>query len=279
MTAIVALANLKGGVGKTTLTLHLAHEAASRGLKVLVIDIDGQCNATEWLTGRNDTTRPELSVADVLDTAIPTANRATLADVRIPTKRDGIDLIPAAPVGEMAAINSALEGAKLREMVLTKALRPIADEYDVILIDCPPAINVLTLNAHVAATTGVVLVASPSEGAYRGIREMVKEIDLANDEDDGLGAILAAPIEFTGIVINDVDRRIKQHNEYVERITRLAEQIDAPILGEPIPHLAFIPAAAVAGMGLDQLPDARAAYIREQVAAVVDTITGQGANQ
>src|SRR5699024_12182190 len=95
----------------------------------------------DWLTGRNDTTRPDRSVADVLDPAIPTANRATLADVRIPTKRDGIDLIPAAPVGEMAAINSALEGAKLREMVLTKALRPIADEYDVILIDCPPEIG------------------------------------------------------------------------------------------------------------------------------------------
>lgn len=276
MTAIAALANLKGGVGKTTLTLHLAHEAASRGLRVLVIDVDGQCNATEWLTGLNDTNRPELSIADVMDTDIPKAERATLADVRIPTKRDGIDLIPAAPVGEMATLNSTLEEATLREMVLTKALRPIAHEYDVVLIDCPPAINVLTLNAHVATTAGVILVASPTEGAYRGIREMVKEIDLANDDDDGPGEILDSPIAFTGIVINDVDSRIKQHNEYVDRIGRLATQIDAPILGNPIPHLAFIPAAAVAGMGLDQLPNARATYVREQVAAVLDAITTQG---
>lgn len=276
MTAIAALANLKGGVGKTTLTLHLAHEAASRGLRVLVIDVDGQCNATEWLTGLNDTNRPELSIADVMDTDIPKAERATLADVRIPTKRDGIDLIPAAPVGEMATLNSTLEEATLREMVLTKALRPIAHEYDVVLIDCPPAINVLTLNAHVATTAGVILVASPTEGAYRGIREMVKEIDLANDDDDGLGEILDSPIAFTGIVVNDVDSRIKQHNEYVDRIGRLATQIDAPILGNPIPHLAFIPAAAVAGMGLDQLPNARATYVREQVAAVLDAITTQG---
>lgn len=276
MTAIAAFANLKGGVGKTTLTLHVAHEAASRGLKVLVIDIDGQCNATEWLTGLTDTNRPELSIADVLDLDTPKNKRASLADVRVPTRREGIDLIPAAPVGEMAAINSALEGSTLREMVLAKALRNIAEEYDVILIDCPPAINVLTINAHVAATSGIVLVASPTEGAYRGIREMVKEVDLANDPDDGLGEILPTAIQFAGIAVNDVDRRVNQHTEYVDRLGRLAEQIDVPILGNPIPHLAFIPAAAVAGLGLDQLSDTRAAYVREQVAAILDTITAGG---
>lgn len=279
MTAIAAFANLKGGVGKTTLVLHVAHEAASRGLKVLVIDIDGQCNASEWLAGFTDTTRPELSIADVLDLDTPKAQRASLEDVRIATRREGIDLIPAAPVGEMAAINSALEGATLRELVLTKALRKIAGDYDLILIDCPPAINVLTINAHVAATNGIVLVASPTQGAYRGIREMVKEIDLANDPDDGLGEILPDEIGFAGIVVNDVDRRVNQHNEYVDRLSRLAEQINVPILGDPIPHLAFIPAAAVAGLGLDQISDTRATYIREQVAAILDSLIPEGAQR
>lgn len=273
MPSIAAFANLKGGVGKTTLVLHVAHEAASRGLKVLVIDMDGQCNASEWLTGRSDTDWYTRTLADVLDLDTPKDQRASLADVRVPTRREGIDLIPAAPVGEMTAVNSALEGATLREMVLTKALRKIAAEYDVILIDCPPAINMLTINAHVAAASGIVLVASPTQGAYRGVREMVKEIDLANDPDDGLGEILPDEIQFAGIVVNDVDRRINQHTEYVERLERLAAQIDVPLLGHPIPHLSFIPAAAVACLGMDQLSDSRAAYVREQIGAVLDTIT------
>lgn len=273
-TSIAAFANLKGGVGKTTLALHVAHEAAHRGHRVLVIDIDGQCNASEWLTGRVDDNWYQQTIADVLDTETRTEERSTLADVRVPTRREGIDLIPAAPVGEMADVNSSLEGATLREMVLTKALRKIAHEYDVVLIDCPPAINMLTINAHVAATSGIVLVASPTQGAYRGVREMVKEIDLANDPDDGLGEFLPEEIRFAGIAVNDVDRRINQHTEYVDRLGRLASQIEVPILGNPIPHLAFIPAAAVAGIGLDQLSDTRASYVREQIATILDTITG-----
>ena len=269
-----AFANLKGGVGKTTLTLHTAHEAAAQGRRVLVIDLDGQCNASEWLTGHTgaDDWFP-LTVADILDTDTRAADRPPITEVTIPTNRDGIDLVPAARVGEMASINSTLEEAPAREFVLRKALRTTADDYDLVLIDCPPAINIVTLNAHVASTAGIVLVASPSQGAYRGIREMANEIDLANDPDDGIGEFLADPIRFAGVVINDLDTRISAQTEYVDRLHRLADSLDIPVLAHPIPHLAFIPAAAIAGLGLDQIGEPRAAYIRDQITTVLTTLT------
>jgi|GEM_PF-1260544 len=268
-----AFANLKGGVGKTTLTLHTAHEAAARGLHVLVVDLDGQCNASEWLTGYAGDDWFDLTVADVLDTDTKAAARPSIADVVIETKREGIDLVPAARVGEMASINSTLEEAPAREFVLRKALRKSAADWDLVLIDCPPAINVVTLNAHVASNAGIVLVASPTQGAYRGIREMGKEIALANDPDDGIGDFLEDDIRFAGIVVNDLDGRVSAQTEYVDRIRRLADRLDIPVIGEPIPHLAFIPAAAIAGLGLDQIGETRAAFIRDQIGAVLDTLT------
>ncbi|PZU00860.1 MAG: hypothetical protein DI630_13270 [Gordonia sp. (in: high G+C Gram-positive bacteria)] len=269
---VVAIANLKGGTGKTTTTIGLAHEAASRGARVLTIDIDGQRNASGWLTGRSRDDWYDLTIADVLDTTQPTKSRPSLADVTVPSRRDGIDVVPAASVGEMTAIGTVLDQAKGREFVMRGAIDKVVNDYDLILIDCPPDMSVVTLNAHVAATTGVLLVAAPAEGAYGGVRDVVAELDETNDEDDGLGKYLGGDIGIIGMLINDYDRRIGRQTEYLQRYERLAEALDIPILGEPIPHLAFINAAAEVGMGMDELTDARAAFVRAQYAAVIDRL-------
>lgn len=270
---VTAFANLKGGTGKTTCTVGVAHEAASQGKRVLVIDVDGQCNASQYLTGRTKQDWFDLTIADVLDTDTPPGSRPGLTEVIVPSRRYGIDVAPAAAIGDMTAINTTLEKAKAREFVLRKALRKLDDSYELVLIDCPPAINVVTLNAHVAATAGIVLVASPTEGAYSGVIEMIREIDEANDPDEGLGEVLTHDIEFAGIVINDYDQRINRHTEYLGRIERLAESAELNVIGRPIPRLAFIPDAAVAGLGMDELGNARASYVRDQYAAIIDIIT------
>lgn len=267
---VVAVANLKGGTGKTTTTIGLAHEAASRDMRVLVIDIDGQRNASGWLTGSNRDNWYDLTIADVLDTKQPAKTRPTLADVTVPSRRPGIDIVPAASVGEMTAIVTVLDQAKGREFVLRKAITKVADNYDLILIDCPPDMSVVTLNAHIAATTGVLLVAAPAEGAYGGVRDVVDEIDETNDPEVGLGDLLPSEIGILGILINDYDTRIARQTEYLERYSRLANALGIPVLGKPVPHLSFISAAAEVGMGMDELDTPRAAYIREQYATVIN---------
>lgn len=269
---VVAVANLKGGTGKTTTTIGVAHEAASRGKRVLVIDIDGQRNASGWLTGSNRDNWYDLTIADVLDTTQPAKTRPTLADVTVPSRRPGINIIPAASVGEMTAIGTVLDQAKGREFVLRGAIKKIAADYDLILIDCPPDMSVVTLNAHVAATSGVLLVAAPTDGAYGGVRDVVTELDETNDPDDGLGEYLGGEIGILGMLINDYDARVGRQTEYRERYARLAEALDIPILGNPIPRLSFISAAAEIGMGMDELNTPRAAYIREQYAAVINRL-------
>lgn len=272
-TRVVAVANLKGGTGKTTTTIGLAHEAASRGMRVLVLDIDGQRNASGWLTGRSRDDWYELTIADILDTSQPVNNRPSLADATVPSRREGIDVVPAASVGEMTAVGTVLDQAKGREFVLRKAVTKAADHYDLILIDCPPDMSVITLNAHIAAATGILLVAAPAEGAYGGVRDVVDEIDETNDPEVGLGDLLASEIGILGILVNDYDSRIGRQTEYLERYARLAEALDIPVLGQPIPHLSFINAAAEVGMGMDELNTPRAGYIREQYATVIDHLT------
>ena len=273
-TPVASFANLKGGVGKTTLALHTAHEAAAQGKRVLVIDLDGQCNATEWLTGQ-EYDREMPTVAEVLNPELD--DRATIADIAVETQREGIHLVPAATVSEMAVLTTLLSNHRTdghgtpREHFMRNAIADTADDYDLVIIDCPPAINVLTLNAHVAAgsNAGVVLVASPTEGAYKGLRSMIEEVDTANARVKNL----PEPIAIVGIVINDLDRRIGLDTEYADRLTRLAGQAEVPVIGDPIPHLAFIPAAAVAGVGLDQLTDIRASYVREQITSLTNALT------
>src|SRR5699024_3903955 len=148
---VVAVVKLKGGTGKTTSTIGLAREAGTRGQHVLVIGIDVQLNASGWLTGTSRGGWYCRTCSDVLDTTPPTRSRPTLAEVIAPSRRPGIDVVPAASVGELTAISTTLDQAKGREFVLRGAIEKVMSEYDLILLDCPPDMSLVTLNAHVAA--------------------------------------------------------------------------------------------------------------------------------
>ena len=160
MTRVLAIANQKGGVGKTTTAVNLAGALAESGQRVLAIDLDPQGHLTINMGVR----RPdelELSVYNLL-----TDHQVAAADVRLHTDEIGVDFLPA---------NIELSGAELalvtefgRESVLKEKLEPILDDYDFVVIDCPPSLGLLCINALVAATEVII----PLQCEYFGMKGM-----------------------------------------------------------------------------------------------------------
>ncbi len=146
MTRIVAVANQKGGVGKTTTAINLAASIASRGYRVLLVDFDPQGNASSGVGYPRS--RVELSIYDAL------VGEVAIEDVIRPTDITTLFLAPATT--DLVGAEIELIGSEGRERFLTNALAPISSRFDYIVIDCPPSLGILTLNALVAADSVVV---------------------------------------------------------------------------------------------------------------------------
>jgi chromosome partitioning protein len=146
MSRIVAVANQKGGVGKTTTAINLAASVASRGYRVLLVDFDPQGNASSGVGYPRN--RVELSIYDAL------VGDVAITDVIRPTEITTLFLAPATT--DLVGAEIELIGASGRERFLADALAPVVDRYDYIVIDCPPSLGILTLNALVAADSVVV---------------------------------------------------------------------------------------------------------------------------
>jgi chromosome partitioning protein len=226
---VIAIANQKGGVGKTTTTVNLGASLAELDFRVLVVDLDPQGNATTGL-GINPRTL-EYTMYDVL------LNDVSLDECIEPTEVKGLFVAPASL--DLAGAEIELVPAFSRESKLKRALAEVIEDYDYVLIDCPPSLGLLTVNALVAATE--VLVPIQCEYyALEGLGQLTRNVDLVQRN-------LNADLEISAIVLVMYDSRtrlgeqvaseVREHfggtvcRNVIPRNIRLSE---APSFGKPI---------------------------------------------
>ncbi len=171
---IIAVANQKGGCGKTTTAINLSSALVSKGQKILLIDCDPQAHATMGLN-----VKPSDLESSMYNVITPKENeRLSLSDVMVPIK-DRFDLAPSSVI--LSAVEQELSGVEGREEMLTKALQSVNGTYDYIIIDCPPSIGLLSFNALRAAEE-VIIPIDMSLFSLRGIAKLLEIVLLLKDE-------------------------------------------------------------------------------------------------
>ena len=225
----IAFANQKGGVGKTTTCINVAAYMAAMGLKVLIIDMDPQGNATSGVGVEK--TNDLKTLYNVIDKEV------MIDEVVVPTVLDGLDIVPSTV--DLAGAEIDLVQMPSREHVVKKALERIKDRYDFILIDCPPSLGLLTVNALTAADS-VIIPIQCEFFALEGLTQLMNTIRLIIHH-------LNPSLKIEGVVLTMKDNRsnlVAQVSEevrkfffflvydtYIPRNVRLAE---APSHGLPI---------------------------------------------
>lgn len=229
MARIIAIANQKGGVGKTTTSINLSAYLAKMGQRVLLVDLDPQANSTSGLAINKH--KVEYSLYDVLvDSHDPAA-------IISASKTAGLDILPSSPV--LAAAEIELAKLPQREFRLKESLANLSSRYDMIIIDCPPSLGILTVNGLVAATDLLIPVQSEYY-ALEGLGQLlasVKRVKQAlNPNLNLLGVLITMHASRTSLS-HQVHDEIKRHfpdvifSSLIPRNVRLAE---APSHGRPI---------------------------------------------
>ena len=235
MGKIIALVNQKGGVGKTTTSINLSASLAFLGKKVLLIDLDPQGNTTTGI-GVNKG-EIDYTIYDVL------TGRAEVNDVIIHTEYKRLDLLPANV--NLSGLETEFFAKSKEEPTFAKSFQlktkidPIKDNYDFIIIDCPPALSIITINAYTAANS-VIIPVQCEFLALEGIMQLLNSIMLAQRQ-------LNPDLEIEGVLLTMLDSRAnlgfevveeirkyfkdKVYNTIIPRLVRLAE---CPSHGKPI---------------------------------------------
>ena len=234
---VLAVANQKGGVGKTTTAVNLSAYLALRGFRTLLIDLDPQGNATSSLG--IDKESCDLAIYDILNDALP------LADAIVPTAQEGLALVPSTSVLLGSETEAALTGVERRERRLADAIATLPpDTLDLILIDCPPSLGLLTLNALVAAE-GVIIPIQCEFLALEGLVQLSNNIQLVkrgfNERLDVLAVLLTmydARTRLSAQVADEV-RRFFPNRLLAATIPRGIHLAEAPSYGQSI--LAYDP--------------------------------------
>lgn len=215
MTAkIICVANQKGGVGKTTTTVNLAAYLAAANRKVLVIDIDPQSNATSSL-GVDPRTLTH-SVYDVLVDQMPAQQAITT------TQHLGLDILPASH--DLVGAEVELTRKLARERLLTRALEPLQEVYDYVLIDDPPSLGLLTINGLTAANSGVLIPVQCEYLALEGLTQLLNTIGQVRD-------VLNPELRIWGVLLTMYDGRTNLGQQVVHEVqTHFANEVFKTII-------------------------------------------------
>ena len=229
MGRIIAVANQKGGVGKTTTSINLAACLAEKGKKVLAVDMDPQGNLTSGLGVDKDSV--EKSIYELI------IGEVDIKDVINKEVLENLDIIPTSI--DLSAAEIELIGVDDKEYILRNAIDQVKDQYDFVIIDCPPSLSMLTINAMTTADSVIVPIQCEYY-ALEGLSQLIHTVELVKDR-------LNSKLEIEGVVFTMYDARTNlslqvvenvkdnlQQNIYKTTIPRNIRLAEAPSYGLPI---------------------------------------------